>query len=108
MLSTKNSKRALGDVACKNMLLSKPTADRFFGSHFLTLFNCTPVDLKVFNLVGLSMGFYVCYLSHRGLGGESTSKWQWCCLTFLGSLAAAHHVVSVESSPLILHGTFRD
>ena len=37
-----------------------------------------------------------------------TSDFQWCCLTSQGSPVATQHVVSVESSSLILHGTFRD
>ena len=37
-----------------------------------------------------------------------TSDFQWCCLAVQRSPSVTEHVVSVESSSLILHGTFRD
>ena len=37
-----------------------------------------------------------------------TSDFHWCCLAVQRSPSVKVHVVSVESSSLILHGTFRN
>ena len=37
-----------------------------------------------------------------------TSDCQWYCLAVQGARTVTQHVVSVESSSLILYGTFRD
>ena len=37
-----------------------------------------------------------------------TSDFQWWCLVSQVSPAVTHHAVSVESSSLIVHGSFRD
>ena len=41
------------------------------------------------------------------IGYSLTSEFQWCCLISKGSPAATQHVVSVEASSMILHGTSR-
>ena len=79
---------------------------------YAALFNCTPSgvrlhdgpDLKLFILVGLDRSFRL-LLGPPGLNWLSyfASDFQWCCLTDQGSPSVLQHIVSVESSSLLLH-----
>ena len=69
-------------------------------------------DLKLFILVGWDRSFFVCCLAHRGSTDDSICipifSGVLKYLTSHGSPAAMQQVVSVESSSLIHHVTFRD
>ena len=60
-------------------------------------------DLKLF-LVGWDRSFRL-LLGPPGLNRLSSfaSDFQWCCLTDQGSPSVMQHIVSVESSSLLLH-----
>ena len=82
-------------------------------NNFATLFNCMPVDrasdydgpdLKLFILVGWARSSpSVAWSNGAQLMIFFASDFQWCCLTDQGSPSVMQHVISVESSSLLLH-----
>ena len=61
-------------------------------------------DIKLFILIGWDRSFRL-LLGPPGLNLLSSfaSDFQWCCLTDQGSPSVMQHIVSVESSSLLLH-----
>ena len=62
------------------------------------------MNLKLFILVGWDRTVRL-LLGPPGLNSLSSfaSGFQWCCLTDQGSPSVMQHIVSVESSSLLLH-----
>ena len=78
-------------------------------NNFAALLTCTPMDrasdsmmvrLKAIHLSWLGPELFVCCLVLRG---STDDLLLWCCLTDKGSPSVMQHVVSVESSSLLLH-----
>ena len=81
---------------------------------FAALFNCTPVDRasdymmarpKAFHFSWLGPELFRLLLGPPGLNWlpSFASGFQWCCLAVQGYPTVTQHVVSVESSSLLLN-----
>ena len=57
---------------------------------YAALFNCTPVDWASDSMMAPTYSSFA-------------SDFQWCCLTDQGSPSVMQHIVSIESSSLLLH-----
>ena len=55
-------------------------------------------------LIGICLLLSICFVVEVRMGlSFFASDFQWCCLTDQGSPSAMQHIVSVESSSLLLH-----
>ena len=78
---------------------------------YVFLFNCTPVGqtsdsmmVPTFSFLSIHSAPELCrlLLDPPGFNFSFTSALQWCCMTSQASPADTQHVVSVESSSLVL------
>ena len=80
---------------------------------YAALFNCTPVDRASDSIWPRPKAIHFSWLGPELLSvawstgalrlSSFASDFQWCCLTDQGSPSVLQHIVSVESSSLLLH-----
>ena len=79
---------------------------------YAALFNCTPVDRASDSMMARPKAIHFSWLEPElssvawSTGAQLiifASDIQWCCLTDQGSPSVMQHIVSVESSSLLLH-----
>ena len=80
---------------------------------YAALFNCTPLDRASDSMMARPKAIHFSWLGPELLSvawstgahllSSFASDFQWCCLTDQGSPSVMQHIVSVESSSLLLH-----